>query len=145
MSDESTDEQAADTPNAEVSDAAASGAEPSATASPRPADTVPSDVVKSVAGFAAREGGAAQAVLQPIGAAGVRVTLVGEDGVLGDRVVDDITQAQQLVGALNQVEPAQWDRELTSKATVRPSHYRKMAGWVAHQKRFPKPRNSDIG
>lgn len=105
----------------------------------------PAQVVSSVRGFVAREGGEAKAVLQPIGTAGVRITLVGEDGgILGDRVVDDIATAHAVVDAVEGVEIAEWDRDLTSAATVKPSHYRKMAGWVAGQKRFPKARNSAI-
>lgn len=111
------------------------------------ADTgaAPSDVVSSVRGFVGREGGSAKAVLQPIGQAGVRITLVGEDGgILGDRVVPDIATANAVVDALPDVATAEWDRELTSAANVRPSHWRKMAGWVAHQHRFPKARNAAL-
>ncbi len=110
-----------------------------------PAVTAPQGVVASVRGFISREGGSAKAVLQPIGAAGVRITLVGEKGgILGDRVVTDIATAEAVVAAIEGLETADWDRDLTSAANVSPSHYRKMAGWVAHQKRFPKARNSAI-
>ncbi|RPA19696.1 hypothetical protein [Gordonia sp. OPL2] len=110
-----------------------------------PAVAAPQDVVASVRGFISREGGSAKAVLQPIGAAGVRITLVGEKGgILGDRVVTDIATAEAVVAAIDGLETAEWDRDLTSAANVSPSHYRKMAGWVAHQKRFPKARNSAI-
>ncbi|WP_279105661.1 hypothetical protein [Gordonia paraffinivorans] len=105
----------------------------------------PADVVASVKKFVAREGGNAKAVLQAIGAAGVRITLVGaSDGVLGDRVVPDLATAQAVVDAVDGLEIAEWDRDLTSEVNVRPSHWRKMAGWVARQKRFPKPRNRAI-
>lgn len=105
----------------------------------------PNDVVGSIKSYLGREGGSAKAVLQPIGAAGVRITLVGEDGgILGDRVVADVATAEAVVNAVDGLETAEWDRELTSTANVKPSHYRKMAGWVAHQKRFPKARNSAI-
>ncbi|MCF8610663.1 hypothetical protein L5G28_10920 [Gordonia sp. HY285] len=107
--------------------------------------TAPSDVVSSIRGFVAANGGSAKAVLQPTGQAGVRVTLVGDDGgALGDRVVDDMDTAAAVVDAVDGLETAEWDRELTSAADVRPAHWRKMAGWVAHQKRFPKPRNRKI-
>lgn len=102
-------------------------------------------VVESIKKFVAAEGGSAKAVLQPIGAAGVRVTLVGEsNGYLGDRVVADLDTARAVVDAVPGVEIAEWDRDLTSETTVSPEHYREMAGWVARQKHFPKARNSAI-
>ena len=110
-----------------------------------PTVSVPRDVVSSIEKFVNREGGSAKAVLQPIGAAGVRITLVGEQGgILGDRVVADLATATAVVDAVAGVETAEWDRDLTSSTTVEPSHYRKMAGWVAGQKHFPKPRNQAI-
>lgn len=105
----------------------------------------PAGVVESIKKFVAAEGGAATAVLQPIGAAGVRITLVGDsNGYLGDRVVDDVATAHAVVDAVPGLEIGEWDRDLTSKATVSPEHYRKMAGWVAHSEHFPKARNSAI-
>lgn len=107
--------------------------------------TAPSDVVSSIRGFVAAAGGSAKAVLQPTGQAGVRVTLVGEEGgLLGDRVVADVATAEAVVDAVDGLETAEWDRELTSAANVTPKHWRKMAGWVAGQKRFPKARNRKI-
>ncbi|GAB03524.1 hypothetical protein GII30_12335 [Gordonia amarae] len=108
--------------------------------------TVPKDVLVAVRGFVAREGGSAKAVLQPIGAAGVRITLVGEaGGILGDRVVADVATAKAVVDAVNGLEVAEeWDRELISTVTPKKGHYAKMAGWVANQKRFPKARNTAI-
>lgn len=98
--------------------------------------------VSAIRSFAAGEQGA-KAVLQPAGAAGVRITLVGDDdGILGDRVVDSLDEAKAVIAALDNVEIAdEWDRDLTSRATVAPSHWRKMAGHVANQKRFPRARN----
>lgn len=103
--------------------------------------TLPRDVVASITKFVAREGGSATAVLQPIGAAGVRITLVGkEGGILGDRVVADIDTARAVVDAVAGLSEGEWDRELTSVTNVEPGHYRKMAGWVARQtSRFPGP------
>lgn len=103
---------------------------------------VPAKVRDSVASFAAQHGGSAQAVLQPIGRMGVRITLVGEDGVLGDRVVKDLATAHAVIDAVPAVTPTEeWDRELISKANPRTGHWAKMAGWVAKQTRFPKARN----
>ncbi|MGW0035603.1 hypothetical protein [Gordonia sp. NPDC003376] len=113
-------------------------------AAPAPV-AVPRDVVASIEKFVSREGGSATAVLQPIGAAGVRITLVGEKGgILGDRVVADEATAQAVVDAVAGVEVGEWDRDLVSTVDVKPSHYKQMAGWVAGQKRFPKPRNRAI-
>lgn len=113
----------------------------SATAAPASEKLSPS-VVDSVKGFLAAHGGSATAVLQPIGRIGVRVTLVGEDGVLGDRVVADLATAKELVATVDGLsETEEWDRELISKVTPAKGHWAKMAGWVAHQKRFPKARN----
>src|SRR5690606_29150628 len=103
---------------------------------------VPGSVVSSVKGFVAAHGGSATAVLQPIGRVGVRVTLVGADGVLGDRVVADLPTAHKLVEIVDGLTASEeWERELTSVVTPRKGHWAKMAGWVAGQKRFPKARN----
>ncbi|MEC3953326.1 hypothetical protein VMT65_09820 [Nocardia sp. CDC153] len=113
----------------------------SATAAPASEKVSPS-VVDSVKGFVAEHGGSATAVLQPIGRVGVRVTLVGADGVLGDRVVGSLAAAKALVETVDGLaETEEWDRELVSKVTPAQGHWAKMAGWVVHQKRFPKARN----
>lgn len=99
-------------------------------------------VVDSVKEFVAAHGGSATAVLQPIGRIGVRVTLVGSDGVLGDRVVDTLAAAKSLVEAVDGLsETEHWDRELTSVVTPARGHWARMAGWVARQSRYPKARN----
>ncbi|MCU1647458.1 MAG: hypothetical protein JWN03_7733 [Nocardia sp.] len=116
-------------------------ADMSATAAPAPAKLSPS-VIDSVKGFLAEHGGSATAVLQPVGRIGVRVTLVGSDGVLGDRVVGDLETAKALVAAVDGLTEAdEWNRELISTVTPAKGHWAKMAGWVAKQKRFPKARN----
>lgn len=115
--------------------------EEATTTAPAPVEA-PGEVVSAIKKFVAREGGEATAVIQAIGAAGVRITLVGKDGgILGDRVVDDVVTAQAVVDAVDGLSVGEWDRALVSSTTVKPSHYRKMAGWVARQKRFPKARN----
>ncbi|MGO4613985.1 hypothetical protein AB4305_07400 [Nocardia sp. 2YAB30] len=101
-------------------------------------------LVESVKGFVCDHGGSATAVLQPLGRIGVRVTLVGADGVLGDRVVADLDTAKELVGFVDGLtESDEWDRELTSVVTPRRGHWAKMAGWVARQTRFPQARSED--
>ena len=124
--------------------ATTAGADDTAAAAAGP--VAPEEIVSSIQKYIASEGGSAKAVLQPIGEAGVRITLVGEtDGELGDRVVDSLEQAKAVVAAVDGLEEAdEWDRALTSKVSISPSHWRKMAGWVAHQKRCPKPRNRKI-
>ncbi|WP_024805365.1 hypothetical protein [Nocardia sp. BMG51109] len=102
----------------------------------------PSSVLNSVREFVTAHGGSATAVLQPIGRAGVRITLVGSDGVLGDRVVDTLATAKALVEAVDGVtETEHWDRDLTSIVTPAKGHWARMAGWVARQARYPKARN----
>ncbi|WP_216902952.1 hypothetical protein [Nocardia alni] len=104
--------------------------------------TPSSSVVESVKKFVADHGGSATAVLQPIGRIGVRITLVGKDGVLGDRVVSDLAEAKAAVERVDGLtETEHWDRELTSIATPAKGHWAKMAGWVAGQHRFPAARN----
>lgn len=109
-----------------------------------PTTTAPEAAVSAVKAFV-KDSDGAKAVLQPIGAAGVRITLVGDDkGILGDQVVNTLAEAEAVVEAVEGVEIGEWDRELTSAADVGVEHYRKMAGWVAKQKRFPKARNNAI-
>jgi hypothetical protein len=109
------------------------------------AKQVPGAVTESVRKFVAAHGGSATAVLQPVGRSGVRITLVGSDGVLGDRVVSSLATAHRVVAAVDGLaESGEWTRELISTATPRVGHWAKMAGWVARQARFPKARNSAI-
>ncbi len=76
-----------------------------------------------------------------MGRAGVRITLVGADGILGDEVVDNVAIANAIVASIDELTVSEWDRALTSVVTPRKGHFAKMAGWVAHQTRFPKARN----
>ncbi|MGU3294535.1 hypothetical protein [Williamsia sp. M5A3_1d] len=85
----------------------------------------------AVTRFVRRNGGSAKAVVEPIGADGVRVLLVGDNGVMGDQVVDDVVTANALVERVAGLEAAEWDRDLSSVATPRDGHHAKMAGWVA--------------
>ncbi|MGC0364034.1 hypothetical protein ABH922_002018 [Rhodococcus sp. 27YEA15] len=106
-----------------------------------PAPALPKSTVKAIATFVADHGGSASAVIQPVGGSGVRITLVGADGILGDQVVADLATANAVVASFDTVTVAEWEREITSIVTPAPGHWKKMAGWVAHQTRFPKPRN----
>lgn len=108
-----------------------------------PAVEVPAGARKSIERFAADHGGSAEAVLQPIGEAGVRITLVGADGILGDRVVKDLPTAHAVIDAIPSVTVSdEWTRELVSTANPAPGHWAKMAGWVARQTSgFPRPKS----
>ncbi|WP_019926949.1 hypothetical protein [Nocardia sp. BMG111209] len=101
-----------------------------------------SATVAALRKFVAEHGGSATAVLQPTGRIGVRVTLVGADGVLGDQFAADLAEAKALVAAVPEVtETEEWGRELSAKATPARGHWARMAAWVARQSRFPKARN----
>ncbi|RVW03378.1 hypothetical protein [Rhodococcus spongiicola] len=102
---------------------------------------LPSGTVAAIRKFLSEHGGSASAVIQPVGRAGVRITLVGADGVLGDQVVDSVAVANAVVASFDEIKASEWDRELTSVVTPRQGHFAQMAGWVARQTRFPKARN----
>lgn len=101
-----------------------------------PTVAAPPRAVTAVRNFVAAHGGAATAVIQPIGLDGVRITLVGADGVLGDQVVEDIATADAVVAQVEGVTTSGWERSVTSVVTPRAGHWQKMAGWVAKQTRF---------
>ncbi|WP_280460494.1 hypothetical protein [Nocardia carnea] len=104
----------------------------------------PKEIVGSVRKFVAAHGGSAEAVPQPVGRRGVRITLVGADGVLGDRMVADTATAQAVIEAVDGLTAADgWERDLVAKTTPRTGHWEKMAGWVAKQTRFPRARNEN--
>ncbi|MFD4458014.1 hypothetical protein [Nocardia sp. NPDC058480] len=116
----------------------------STTAAPE-AVKVPAEVEKSIVKFVAEHGGSGTAVLQYMGKQGVRITLVGADGILGDRVVGDMAIAKAIVERVDGLaETDEWNRELVSVVTPAASHWAKMAGWVARQTKFPKARNSKL-
>ncbi|WP_182348698.1 hypothetical protein [Tomitella gaofuii] len=83
----------------------------------------------SIRSFIAAHGGAAKAVLQPVGLRGVRITLVGADGVMGDEMVDSMAAAQAVVEAVPELTASDWDRDLVAAATPAPGHAHRMAGW----------------
>ncbi|GAA1903849.1 hypothetical protein [Williamsia serinedens] len=93
----------------------------------------PKKAVAAATRFVRQGGGSAKAVIEPIGAAGVRILMVAEDGgVIGDQVVKDVASAHAVVDAVEGLTAAEWDRELSAAATPAPGHWRKMAGWVAN-------------
>ncbi|QII01236.1 hypothetical protein BH92_16370 [Rhodococcoides fascians A21d2] len=107
-------------------------------------NNVPKGTLAAVKSFLADHGNSAQVVIQPIGRAGTRLTMVGADGVLGDQVVATHAVARAVVDEFDELTEAEWDRELVSSVNPAPGHYEKMAGWVARQKKFPKARNQAI-
>lgn len=85
-------------------------------------------VSKIISKFTAAHGGSARVVLQPVGRRGVRITLVGADGIMGDQMVDTMAEAEAIVAADPSLTRSEWDRELVSIATPEPEHARRMAG-----------------
>jgi len=64
------------------------------------------------------------------------------DTVTINQIIVDIETAKAVVEAVSGLsETEHWDRELTSVVTPVTGHWAKMAGWVAHQTRFPRARN----
>ena len=86
-------------------------------------DHVSKDILK----FVAAHGDSARAVLQPVGRRGVRITLVGADGIMGDQMVDSMADAEAVVDAIASVTRVEWDRDLVSVATLAPGHAKRMA------------------
>ena len=61
---------------------------------------------------------------------GVRITLVGGDGIMGDQIVANPAQAKDAAEKAG-LDTSEWDRELVSKATTEPGHHERMAGYRA--------------
>lgn len=98
---------------------------------PRPVKIVgmSAQVTKSIARFIEDHGGSAKAVLQPVGRRGVRITLVGADGIMGDQMVDSMAEAEAQVENHPQLERSEWDGALMNLATPQPGHAEQMAGF----------------
>lgn len=86
-------------------------------------------VARSIRRFIAAHGGSAKAVLQPVGVSGVRITLVGEDGTMGDEMVASMADAEAVVEAIPELTASDWDRDLVSAVHPAPGHAQRMAGW----------------
>lgn len=102
----------------------------------------PGDVVTAIKKFVAREGGrpprsfrrsAPPAYESPSWEARAASSVTGLSPTSPPRRPSSMQYPGLSVG--------EWERTLVSATTVKPSHYRKMAGWVARQSRFPKARN----
>ncbi|MFB9909722.1 hypothetical protein [Allokutzneria oryzae] len=90
--------------------------------------TAPPKSVAVVTAFVAEHGDPTRAVIQYIGNAGVRLTLVGQDGALGDVVVADVATAEAICAAVEGVQVSEWDRETVAATVIGPEHRRRMAG-----------------
>ncbi|HJC59366.1 MAG TPA: hypothetical protein H9755_03405 [Candidatus Dietzia intestinigallinarum] len=98
-------------------------------ATPVPAGpTPPARAAKFVTRFLARHGGSADVVLQPTGRRGVRVTLVGADGVMDDTMVSTLAEAEAVRDGIQGLSGSDWTRELVSRADVPAGHWKRMAG-----------------
>lgn len=78
--------------------------------------------------FVKAHGKPARAVVENIGRAGARVVLVGADGALGDVVVPAVATGEALVGAVEDLESAEWDAETVKATKIGAAHRHKMAG-----------------
>jgi hypothetical protein len=83
--------------------------------------------MKAARGFVRRHG-PSKAVVEPIGQAGARVVLVGEDGALGDVLVADVEAAEALINEVDGLDAAGWDAETVNAAKIGDAHRKKMAG-----------------
>ncbi|KAA0920088.1 hypothetical protein FQ137_10835 [Dietzia sp. ANT_WB102] len=90
--------------------------------------TPPAKTVKVVEKFLARHGGSADVVIQPVGRRGVRITLIGADGVLGDTMVDRLSDAEAVRDGIPGLTGSDWTRELVSRTDVPAGHWKRMAG-----------------
>lgn len=83
--------------------------------------------MKAARGFV-REHGPSKAVVEPIGQAGVRVVLVGEDGAMGDVLVPSTEAAEALIASVDGLEAGSWDADTVNAARIGAAHRRRMAG-----------------
>ena len=86
----------------------------------------PRRAVSSAKAFVAAHGRPTRAVVAPIGRAGARLVLVGNDGAMGDIVVPDVATGEAVISAAG-AQAAEWDRETTAATRIGPRHRRRMA------------------
>ena len=118
---------------ASESPAAAKQDEPKPEPAPEPepeprGPQAPAKALKVVQKFVAAHGGAANVVIQPVGRLGVRFTLVGEDGTLGDQMVRNLGEAHALRDAVAELTEDSWSQKIVSKVDLPSGHWQKMAG-----------------
>jgi shikimate 5-dehydrogenase len=91
--------------------------------------------------FLQGHGGSGKAVIAPVTDERVRIVVVADDGIIGDQIVSSLDIAEATVAAVDQLQRADgWERDIVAQADLEPGHAQKMAGWVAHQKRFATAR-----
>ncbi|TCO48929.1 hypothetical protein [Actinocrispum wychmicini] len=83
--------------------------------------------MKAARGFV-RQHGPSKAVVEPIGLAGARVVLVGQDGAMGDVLVPSTEAAEALIAEVTGLEAATWDADTVNGTKIGAAHRRKMAG-----------------
>ncbi|RJQ75802.1 hypothetical protein D5S17_20630 [Pseudonocardiaceae bacterium YIM PH 21723] len=97
------------------------------TATSKDAPSAPAGAVKALRTFQASHGPSVRVVTENIGRIGVRLVLVGEDGVMGDVIVPDAEAAAAVVAAVPEAADAEWDRETVSATAIGAAHRRRMA------------------
>lgn len=98
--------------------------------------------VAAITKFLQNHGGSGKAVIAPVTDERVRIVVVADDGIMGDQVVSSLDIAEATVAAVDQLQRADgWERDIVAHAELEPEHAQKMAGWVAHQRRFVTARN----
>jgi hypothetical protein len=83
--------------------------------------------MKAARGFVRRHG-PSKAVVEPIGQAGARVVMIGEDGAMGDVLVPGVEAAEALIAGVAGLEAATWDAETVNATRIGPAHRDRMAG-----------------
>lgn len=73
-----------------------------------------------------RKHGPSKAVVQPIGQAGARVVMVGEDGAMGDVLVPDAATAEALIEQVDGLSAATWDAETVNGTKIGAAHRKRM-------------------
>lgn len=74
-----------------------------------------------------RKHGPSKAVVEPIGQAGARVVMVGEDGAMGDVLVADAPAAEALIDQVDGLSASTWDAETVNATKIGAAH-RKLMG-----------------
>ena len=82
--------------------------------------------MSSAKAFVAAHGRPTRAVVEPIGRAGARLVLVGNDGAMGDIVVPDVVTGEAVIEAAG-AQAAEWDRDTVAATKIGPRHRRRMA------------------
>ena len=82
--------------------------------------------MSSAKAFVAAHGRPTRAVVEPVGRAGARLVLVGNDGAMGDIMVPDVATGEAVIEAAG-ARASEWDRETIAATKIGPRHRRRMA------------------